>query len=389
MYRKLHLFEYMSILSFSCLISCGKGKVGNDKMMDYPIASRVVTPQGDTLITCNFAEVKDTVELHLSTVVDSLEIIKLDKSLKGIRDVTIFGQYIGIDLQNKGPYHIFTREGKFVCALQWVEDKIYALADYQISEKSGKVYLLPWVKEKIMVFDLKGNRLQDIPLPTRLNKGGFVVDEEKRQVAVVQMAFEGENAPGAWLQDFEGKVIHQIKSSALEIFPDYSNEVNISVHGKKYISYAIMYPCIYNEQTDTLYHYFFDENILQPRLVINRDEIVGGASIHEFPSFYLSTVHEKDFKNVGTIYIDKKTLKGGRYVIKNDLLAGIPLDGMLKEEGFVAHATAAEWKKAVTKRLQEGYGTLSPEARAFLSDWQIRTSKDEDDFVYVFFGRYK
>ena len=124
-------------------------------------------------------------------------------------------------------------------------------------------------------------------------------------------------------------------------------------------------------------------------MVINRDEIVGGASIHEFPNFYLSTVHEKDFKNVGTIYIDKKTLKGGRYVIKNDLLAGIPLDGMLKEEGFVAHATAAEWKKAVTKRLQEGYGTLSPEARAFLSDWQIRTSNDEDDFVYVFFGRYK
>lgn len=389
----MKLYLAISILTIlSVFSSCGKKRTESRKDAGNIIAARIVTPQGDTIITCNFGEVKDTVELRLSKVVDSLEIIKLDKTygkLKRIIDVKLFdNHYIGIHTLFS-PYKLFTRKGEFVCELLWMEDEHGALADYQISEKTGRIYLLPWAKEKIQVFDLKGNRLQDIPLPTRLNKGGFVVDEEKRQVAVVQMAFEGENAPGAWLQDFEGKVIHQIKSPALEIRPDYCNEVNTSIHERDYISFAIFYPETANGPTDTLYHYFFRENRLQPRLVIRHEEVVGSASIREFSNFYLTTVHEVDFTNVGTIYIDKKTLKGGRYVIKNDLLAGIPLEGMLKEEGFVAYATAAEWKDAVAKRLQEGYGTLSPAERAFLSDWQIRTSKDEDDVVYIFFGRYK
>lgn len=81
------------------------------------IASRVVTAQGDTVVSCRVVDVKETITLPLSDIVDSLEIIKLDnrdEALIGSYALLVGNRYIGARYVRQ-PYKLFTRQGQFVC----------------------------------------------------------------------------------------------------------------------------------------------------------------------------------------------------------------------------------------------------------------------------------
>ena len=110
----------LSVVLFSFFIcSCvEQGREVADALGKCPVvASRVVTAQGDTVVSCRVADVKETVTLPLSDIVDSLEIIKLDnreEALMGNYALLIGEHYIGARYIGK-PYKLFTRQGKFVC----------------------------------------------------------------------------------------------------------------------------------------------------------------------------------------------------------------------------------------------------------------------------------
>lgn len=360
------------------------------------IASRVVTAQGDTVVSCRVVDVKETITLPLSDIVDSLEIIKLDnrdEALIGSYALLVGNRYIGARYVRQ-PYKLFTRQGQFVCDVGTVGQgpgEYTTLYDSQIDEQHNRIYLLPWPDKKILVYDLEGNHLQDIPLAFLMRKGAIWVDTERQRVCVTQMAFEDAPDPAVWVQDFEGNVLHRNDAASLKIYPDYSNEFAISFRTGDIVSFSnIEYWSI--DASDSLYHYLVNENVLRPALSVEREEAEGyGAALNEYPRFYTiglsgeSTIPGYTSMVVKRIIIQKETLRGAYYELQNDLLGGIELNGELSESGYVANMEPGLLLESIEKRLQGE--DLPARDRKFLEKW--RDSISEEDNNYIIYGRYK
>lgn len=398
----MRTFIFIScFLAIFIFVSCG-GEMGVKRdEKSGAIASRVITMQGDTVLSCNVADVKDTIELPLSSVVDSLEIIRLDNQsgqAENIGTVIMSDNYIGIKLALwRAGYNLYTRKGEYVCTLNFTDagkkDRLN-IYDVQIDEEHERIYFLPWPDKQVWAYDLKGNYLGTIPLAYRLNKGGLHVDTDEQQVAIVQMPFNGENAPIAWTQDFDGNLIHQKQDSVWDVWPDYSNEVTVSVHEQDFMAFSIFGPGIANDMvTDTLYHYYFKKNVLNPKVVISTvGTEVCGANMAEYPRFYTAKLFKMGaayYTFMGKLMIDKRTLQCHYYNIKNDLLSGIPIEGDFYETGFIANMKAADLKAAIAKRLREGEIDLKLTAKDRIFLQNLGNEIVENDNNYIVFGKYK
>ena len=394
---KIQLF-FFTALVISLVSSC-KGRVaGPANVLEdcEVIASRVVTAQGDTVVSCRVADVKEAVTLPLSAIVDSLEIIKLDdreEALIGSYALLIGEHYIGARYIGK-PYKLFTRQGRFVCDVGAVGQgpgEYTSLYDSQIDDKYDRIYLLPWPDRKILVYDLEGNYLQDIPLPFLMNKGATRVDTEHQRVCVTQMAFEDAPDPAVWVQDFKGNVLYRNDAASLKVWPDYSHEFKISSRTGDIVSFSIS-EYWSTDASDSLYHFLVNENVLRPALSVEREETEGyGAVLNEYPRFYTiglsgeSTIPGYSSMVVKRIIIQKETLRGAYYELQNDLLGGIELNGSLSETGYRANMEPGLLLEAIEKRLQEV--DLPERDREFLEKW--RDGISEEDNNYVIYGRYK
>ena len=394
---KIQLFFFTALVI--SLVSSYKGRVaGPANVLEdcEVIASRVVTAQGDTVVSCRVADVKEAVTLPLSAIVDSLEIIKLDdreEALIGSYALLIGEHYIGARYIGK-PYKLFTRQGRFVCDVGAVGQgpgEYTSLYDSQIDDKYDRIYLLPWPDRKILVYDLEGNYLQDIPLPFLMNKGAIRVDTEHQRVCVTQMAFEDAPDPAVWVQDFKGNVLYRNDAASLKVWPDYSHEFKISSRTGDIVSFSIS-EYWSTDASDSLYHFLVNENVLRPALSVEREETEGyGAVLNEYPRFYTiglsgeSTIPGYSSMVVKRIIIQKETLRGAYYELQNDLLGGIELNGSLSETGYRANMEPGLLLEAIEKRLQEV--DLPERDREFLEKW--RDGISEEDNNYVIYGRYK
>ena len=398
-YLKKIALTSLSVVLFSFFICSCVEQVREvaDALGKCPVvASRVVTAQGDTVVSCRVADVKETVTLPLSAIVDSLEIIKLDnreEALIGSYALLIGEHYIGARYIGK-PYKLFTRQGRFVCDVGAVGQgpgEYTSLYDSQIDDNYDRICLLPWPDRKILVYDLEGNYLQDIPLPFLMNKGAIRVDTEHQRVCVTQMAFEDAPDPAVWVQDFKGNVLYRNDAASLKVWPDYSNEFSISSRIGDIISFSNM-EYWSTDASDSLYHFLVNENVLRPALSVEREEAEGyGAVLNEYPRFYTiglrgeSTIPGYSSMVVKRIIIQKETLRGAYYELQNDLLGGIELNGSLSETGYRANMEPGLLLEAIEKRLQEV--DLPERDREFLAKW--RDGISEEDNNYVIYGRYK
>lgn len=98
-------------------LSC-KDKEASGGLFDQcsVIATRKVM-DGDTLIACDVAAVKESFLLPLSQLVDSFEIVRLeniDEALVNGGHITLSENYIGIRNYESGSYKLFNRQGKFI-----------------------------------------------------------------------------------------------------------------------------------------------------------------------------------------------------------------------------------------------------------------------------------
>ena len=325
-----------------------------------------------------------------------MEIIKLDdreEALIGSYALLIGEHYIGARYIGK-PYKLFTRQGRFVCDVGAVGQgpgEYTSLYDSQIDDKYDRIYLLPWPDRKILVYDLEGNYLQDIPLPFLMNKGAIRVDTEHQRVCVTQMAFEDAPDPAVWVQDFKGNVLYRNDAASLKVWPDYSHEFKISSRTGDIVSFSIS-EYWSTDASDSLYHFLVNENVLRPALSVEREETEGyGAVLNEYPRFYTiglsgeSTIPGYSSMVVKRIIIQKETLRGAYYELQNDLLGGIELNGSLSETGYRANMEPGLLLEAIEKRLQEV--DLPERDREFLEKW--RDGISEEDNNYVIYGRYK
>ena len=388
-------------------MACGGEQSSTWQGRSHVIASRIATPQGDSVVFCRISDVKDTFELPLSTFVDSLEIIRLDnkkKKLTTYANIIFSDNYIVINPQDFSPSSLFTRKGMFVCDFEHNEKTLSGhktpMDDAQIDEKHDKIYLTPHGNgTHLFVYDLKGNQQKSIPFPFKLTKGCTYVDYDRQQICMVHMVFDdavevgGYGPSVAWVQDFEGNLIYEANDSAALVYPDYcDNCIYAFDRNSDFVSFSVDRMSInrpkYPFRKERIYHYYYKENKLKPVLAIDNGESKTGVSLKEFPRFYTMGIYEGNpwdgYKINKEIVLDKNTLKGGYYTLWNDLMAGIPLKGRFMECGYMITTNMEKLKAAIGKRLQD---KLSEKEKEILQRWQKEVTQGDCD--YIIRGNYK
>ena len=263
-----------------------------------PIVAHTEMLDGEPLTICSLESLTDTASIPLSALVEELQFVKLDnreEALVGMSAVSFSDNYLLFLANRNVPCKLFRKDGTYMNRVGSIGQgpgeyqKIY---DAQIDEKHGRIYLLPWTTNRILVYNLEGKYENSIPLNLGnpgfwVPKGTFRVDADKGQVAVVLLPFN--HLPVvAWVQDVEGNLIHEIPSGHLKIQPDFSNEV-VAPKATKAFSFHIS--TFFELRKDTLYHFDTEQGKLLPRFTLDYGNMkMGPHGYYELPNHYYGSV---------------------------------------------------------------------------------------------------
>lgn len=358
------------------------------------IATRQIINTEDTLVVCDVTAVKESFSLPLSLLIDSFEVVRLentDAALINGGHVSVSKKYIGIRNYENGPYKLFSRQGKLIGTIGKVGQgpgEYGLLCDDLIDEESNCIYLFPRTSKHILVYDLEGNYLRNIPLPRLVHKGFFSVNTSNSQVCIINLPFI--NTPVSWLQDFDGKVVHEKLVDQLQLEPDYSNEIL----GNRLCDSSMAFSLCYNIPTsDSLYHYNWKENIIKPVFTATFNENIPIHCLYELPSYYIIGIlgASTDPKYTATInkriIIDKKTLRGGYYQLIIDQWGGIPFEGddYYNEYGCISNIEPGKLLEQIERRLTDN--SSSSNDKKLLKNLEGSISEDDNNLIII--GKWK
>ncbi|MFR2508767.1 6-bladed beta-propeller [Odoribacter laneus] len=348
-------------------------------------------------ISVDIQNIKEEVELPISELTDSLEIIQLDSILKGFIGMRIItDHYIGIMLYDPSNFLLFNRQGKFITSIGgegYGPGEYQALYHAQLDEKVQRVYLAPYTAKQILTYNLKGRFLpkECIKLSYLSPKNYFYVDHHKKRVTVINLPFSKEE-PIAWVQDFKGNIYQKIAAKHLALRPDYSNEIS-TFRNTEAIDFSIS--AFFQKQQDTLYYYDSKNNKIIPKLTLNAPRQPGKIiySYLELPLDYfiiLSTIQMgnnpyTDISNTSFVQVNKKTQQSQYVKIVNDYLGGIDfvpstLFNSFRNGYFAYPQDAMTLREQLTEALENP--DLLPEVRTRISNL-LRQLKEKDGDVMM------
>lgn len=371
------------------------GKQTNDGLAEQPVVGSVNVVNGDSIWVCNFAALKDTVILPLSAVTEELQIVKLDgrdEALVPVRNTLVSDNYILVYGQQQTPFKLFDKSGKFLANIGSFGQgpgEYQMVYDAQIDEPSGRIYLLPWNAKALLTYNLEGQYVESIPLPTSVPKGKFKVDSSHSTLSVFILPFN--NLPYvAWRQDLQGNLLDTIPGRHLAVRPDFSNEVFSS---KTNGNLDVFLFTFFELRPDTLYH--LDEGRLNPRFTV--DFGTNEIPIHfyqEMPRYFAGYLAAKKQISEGSYttevpayYImDKKTLKGAFYQLVNDYLGDMPASLFVDGDYYTLNMEPAELKEALKKHLEIKTDLPSNERERLQ---KLADSINENDNNYILYAKLK
>lgn len=323
-------------LAICCLLPAFAFTTGeNDPFIKSPTVAKLTNTPNGPLISCDLKALKDTVNFPLSQLTEELQIVKLDNRdealIGGWIRTTVGEKYILVSNNKQTPYKLFDRTGKFITNIgsygQGPNEYLNTYAE-QLDEANNRIYILPWQSSKILVFDLKGNALDPIPLCLRVPKGKFRVNTAKSEVTVTVLPFPKWPAV-VWTQDLKGKRKNFVAPGSLAMPQDFSNEVSM---GNNTAAYDVMLMKIMPQPSvDTLYHYNAASSKLEGRFTVkypSNDKIPWHA-YYEIPKYFIGDVSfpiqidESTFSGSKPAYymVDKKTLHGNYVRLYNDFIS--------------------------------------------------------------------
>jgi hypothetical protein len=297
------VFFILNGLHFSCSYS--------------PVRKEVIN--GKEVIICAVDKVNKKVELlHLSELVDSIEVVKLETNesclIGHIKKVSLTEHYIGVldDGISSREYKLFNRHGRFLCKIGSVGQGAFeytSLSDVQIDESKKSVFLMRFFHvNEILQYDLNGNPNENIPLGYEmLSKSKFVI--LKDTLLCFQMPLANKSV-FAFTQDMEGHVHSSIPATEQMFANNYDGEIYVSNNSEKI---SVFYTGV-----DTLFQYDAQRNELNPVFYAEFNE----PTIHmyrELPSHYSIWIYI-DANNSRNILINKTTLKAFYYELFNDFV---------------------------------------------------------------------
>jgi TonB family protein len=294
--------------------------------------------QQEGFISIHINDVQRRVEVPLSSLIESLEIIQLedkDGAFSRSRGIVVSENFIGIRA-DRDAFKLFERTGQFIGNIgafgQGSGEYSSNLYHVQICETAERVYLVPWANaNRIMTYNLQGQYLPDeaIPFAFSTRKVVFYVDNNNNHVVVVTLPFQGTDEYVVWVQDFEGNAIQTVSSDGFAVAPDFSNEI-YSFRNTPNFDFQRMK--FHQTEQDTLYHYDIENNVLRPVFTFDAP-IKPGELIYtyaELPRHFLidiSVVGRPEISAFGQsitaqsdrlILVDKNTQEAQSIQLRND-----------------------------------------------------------------------
>jgi hypothetical protein len=364
-----------------------------------PVAKKV-KKDGVEMISMNINDVRGEVTLPLSELAENIEIVRLEnrnEALFEYGNVTLSDNYIGIVTSNPKSFKLFDRKGKYLRDIGHEGrgpneyGNIYWSA---IDEKSGSVYILPWMATQLLVFGIDGTHKEPVKLAHRAGKGAFTVNADGTfTFAIVPMG----GAPvWAWTQDRTGKVINEIAAPAGRRM-NFGSEVAAGRNAGGFDPFVMMYG---NTDNDVLCNYDIRAGKMVPLFTVENIQSKKPPyySYTQLPRHFVgeysgSETTDKDGNSVidgPTVpvhfIVDKKTLQGAFYKVVVDELGGLAAGRNFLQGYYVANWSAIRLKASLEKLLSEGK-IKDPAVLKRVTD--LNNSLKEEDNNVVMIARLK
>ena len=369
---------------------------------EMPVVAHIEEINGDTLTVAHLEQLKDTVCIPLSNLVEELQIVALDKkeeAMVNIAEISLSENYILV-AGFRSPCKLFRKDGTYVGKIgeygTAVGEYKYVY-DAQIDEKSGRIYLLPWYGRGILVYRFDGTFEKAIPLHAKYPrlyapKGIFQVDAENNRITVVSLPFK--NLPHvAWVQDMEGNRMQEIPIAHLKLEPNSSNEVRGS---KATDALSFHISPFFELRQDSLYHWDMQQQKLIPRFTIDFGEKPIPLHVYyELPLYYFAEISgtkqmtEDSYVSDRETYflVDKATLRGSFCHIYNDYLCDEPSDWVIGNNGYFIENVAPDvLKKRIETFLQASPDLNEARRQRLLA---LKDSISENDNNYIIYGKHR
>ena len=360
----------------------------------------IVAEKKGELIVCDPSLLKETITIPLSFFTEELQMVKLDNADEALvkeSNVLISENYILVKNSEQIPYKLFDKKtGKFITnigAYGQGPGEYQYVYDQQLDEENNRIYLLPWSLQIIMVYDLKGNFLETVPLCFNVPKGNMKIDTKAGTVIISALPFEGTKAV-VWQQTLKGELLKSIEPGHLSVQPDYSNEM-AAYKADDIYGFNIF---TFDPRIDSAYHYDINQNKLIP--IFTMDFKTEKPPIHSYvetKDFFMGDFSEikklNDFisttQNNMFYIVDKKSLKGAFFTLENDYLGGINIEWpvyQLSDDYYVYNVEPANLREKLEEVLNKN-NDMTTDMQNKLT--KLKESISDNENNYIFYAKYK
>ena len=401
---KTTLFSLALGLTLALGACGGPSPSGGKTLADCPEVLTVEdTPSGPVSVL-HIDRVKDTIDVPLSKLLDDFRMVRLDNREEALTKgypLMAFDNYFIIGGGMNEPCHLFDKNGHYLCDIGGVGQgpgEYTFVYDAQIDEANQCIYLMPWMTQNLLAYNMQGKYQHPIPLPTYVPKGVFTVDPGKQTVTVGMLPFSDiEGASVVWQQDFKGNVLHRVDAAPYSVIPDFSNEIANTDNVPGVFDFTIQY---WEAKDDTLFHYLPEEGRFAPMLTLQQPNDKQMHSYLELPDHYLMDIilqmqyQQTDHSTVGfpsrraCVLMDKHTGKGAFVRFFNDLIENSAVVDAFYyfKKGHFAYAIDPGDLLVQVEELLSSSKT-DDKTRSRLEE--LKSTIDPDDNTYLFVGKIK
>ena len=394
----------MLILSLIGTVSCTSTSI---QALDenWPVIARWEVIKGDSVIVCDIDKVEPTTTIPLEAIAEDFQIVKLDKEAEEysvLSDAHITENYIGLSNYSDAPFKLFKKDGTFLTEVgTFIKDGVEGQERYkcvseaQIDEANNRIYILPENLRDhsvLLVYDLKGTFLKEIPLVYRAGFGyKFKVDIQKGEIYIIGREVKSESKDyRVWVQDMEGNLIYGIKDEDKRN-DDYWGSLGNSHFHTEAIETYVHISIFGQKKKEFQYHWDLEERRLIPKLQTRTEEL--GLMIYELPSYYITEITGDALEadtSTPKVILDKKTLKGSRFD------GFVTPDGLLLNHYDLLYKTRngyfslVEKESRILERIQKtDKSKLTKEQRKKLEQLYQQLNSDKNDDTILFMAKFK
>lgn len=337
---------------------------------------------GSDVVICPVNKVKDTLNLKLSDLIESCQIVRLDNNPEGFYDnswhIDISDKYLCVKSYGQQPAKLYDKTGKYICNIGKLgrgPGEYPTLNGLQFSPDGKKLFLFPFgTTRKILVYDVSGKYVRDIPLAFTQRKFKAFISGDS-VITVLSMPFQTDSAI-CYQQDFRGKVLRKVAP------PSYL--FNESFDGEVFTNYLVPGYDLFNTASDTLYHYNTTKNRLEPKFAKDFGGVKTITVSREIPGYYYFSFRGQDKKS-RMIWVDKKTLDAKYFHLKNDFFGNIDAQMIFSDGYFINSIAAITLKKQIGTALKSK--DLNEKERQKLLEFDKNLKPDDNNVI--FYGKLK